>query len=62
MSHKNATNGNAAVENDDIQMRVTSARSFYRNTAVAKAVSLLKCESGGELSSKEYDACSRATD
>lgn len=63
MSHKNATNGNAAVKNDDIQMRVTSARSFYRNGPAAKTqpISLVKPDSA-ELSSKEHDCCSRATD
>lgn len=61
MPHKNATNGNAAVKTDDIQMRVTSARSFYRNAPAAKAISLVKTE-GNELSSKEHDCCERATD
>ncbi|TAL36985.1 MAG: hypothetical protein EPN97_05795 [Alphaproteobacteria bacterium] len=62
MPHKNATNGNAAVKTDDIQMRVTSARSFYRNAPASKAISLVKTESSTDLSSKEYDCCSRATD
>jgi hypothetical protein len=63
MSQKSATHGNTAVKDEDSATRVTSARSFYRNIQPAKAqqISLVKADSA-ELSSKEHEACCRATD
>jgi hypothetical protein len=66
MPQKNALNGNAAVKTeDDTQMRVTSARSFYRtvlSTNKSQKMSVVRADNADDLHAKEHDCCSRATD
>lgn len=59
MSHKSFT-GNAAVKSTDQPVRITTARSFYRNTV--KKMSLVPPAAEDPLLRKEEDCCSRATD